>query len=177
MKTKLIFVGGIHGVGKTTLCQELSKRLNFKYLSASKLIKWRSLKKKVRNIENTQKILIYELKKKLDKTKFNLLEGHFTLFNVYNEIIKIKLDIFEKINPLFLIVIKNSIENIKNNLEIRDSKNYNLNLLENMQELEIEHAHYISKKLKIEILEISNKDFLNKIDLIKEFVDYNESTN
>lgn len=40
MKTSnIIFIAGIHGVGKSTLCKKLSSRYNIEHYSASELIK------------------------------------------------------------------------------------------------------------------------------------------
>lgn len=38
MKRQIIFVGGIHGVGKTTLCKKIESRYNMEHFSASNLI-------------------------------------------------------------------------------------------------------------------------------------------
>ena len=64
---KIIFVGGIHGVGKTTLCRKISEKLLLKHFSASDLIS--NLKseniakdKKVSDVNENQNILLESIK-------------------------------------------------------------------------------------------------------------------
>jgi len=43
MFDNIVFVGGIHGVGKSTICQHICRELNMEYLSASELSKWEEI--------------------------------------------------------------------------------------------------------------------------------------
>jgi adenylate kinase len=45
----IAFIGGIHGVGKSTICQQICDKLNLVYLSASELIKWSDINEDVKN--------------------------------------------------------------------------------------------------------------------------------
>ena len=63
-------VGGIHGVGKSTICRQLALDLSIHYLSASEVLKWKDLNtdkknKNVNNISDTQDRLITSLKHSL----------------------------------------------------------------------------------------------------------------
>jgi len=40
MNKEIIFIGGIHGVGKGTLCKRIASDLNIIHLSASEVLKW-----------------------------------------------------------------------------------------------------------------------------------------
>ncbi len=40
---KIIFVGGVHAVGKGTICENLSQKFNLEHLSASQVLKWDEL--------------------------------------------------------------------------------------------------------------------------------------
>jgi hypothetical protein len=75
MDNNLIFVGGIHGVGKTTLCKKLTEELHFNHYSASQLIKMLKSEngdgdnknKGVKNIDGNQDLLITAINQYLDK--------------------------------------------------------------------------------------------------------------
>ena len=50
MKTKqIVFIGGIHGVGKGTLCREIEKVIQVETISASDLLKWNEVSKEFGN--------------------------------------------------------------------------------------------------------------------------------
>ncbi len=57
MKQKdIVFVGGIHGVGKSTLCSKFNNLLGISHYSASDLIK-----KKNRELVNTSKTRMFNI--------------------------------------------------------------------------------------------------------------------
>lgn len=77
MYRNIIFVGGIHGVGKSTVCKQVGEKLGIEYLSASDVLKWRDIKadykdKNVEDIGYTQDKLIVGLNQiiKIDKKYF-----------------------------------------------------------------------------------------------------------
>ena len=44
MYNNIIFIGGVHGVGKGTICQKIKEKLDFTHLSASEVLKWDDFK-------------------------------------------------------------------------------------------------------------------------------------
>ena len=152
----IVFIGGIHGVGKTTVCKELSKISNFEYLSASEVINWSQIelskKKNVDSIQETQSRLLFGLSNLVDETKKYILDGHFCLLNNEEQIIDIPLETFKAINPLSLNIIVDSAQNISQRLEKRDNIKYSIEFLDNMQEREMRYARHISDILKIPLI-------------------------
>ena len=55
-KTKL-FIGGIRGVGKGSLCKKLVEAYLCEYVSASALLNWNKKSKQVQDVSRNQKIL------------------------------------------------------------------------------------------------------------------------
>jgi adenylate kinase len=49
MFKNIFFIGGIHGVGKSTICQQVCREMNIEYLSASELLKWGEINDDVKN--------------------------------------------------------------------------------------------------------------------------------
>ena len=154
MLNKIAFIGGIHGVGKSTICRKICEKIELEYLSASNLLKWNDINndaqnKKVKNIPATQDRLIIGLANTIKKNKSYLLDGHYCLLNSANEIVKIPLDTFKKINPISLNLILGNISEIKNRLEKRDSIQYDEELLNRMQKNELKYAKYLSKAMGV----------------------------
>ena len=169
--SKIIFLGGIHGVGKGTLSKKLISELNLEYLSASKLLRWDRVSndiqnKKVSNISKTQERLLNALKEKCEQNKQYILDGHFCLFNAKGVVEKISFDTFAKINPRIIAVITTNEKIIKQRLEKRDEKIYDIKLLKKMQKIEKDYAVEIASILKIPFFEIKDgnqNDFINLI--------------
>lgn len=156
MSSKIFFIGGIHGVGKSTICKEICRELNLEYLSASQLLKWNELNKnpqnkKVDNILLTQNNLIIGLRNNTQNDKNYLLDGHYCLLNKTNMIEAIPLDTFIQIKPINLNIILGNIDEISKRLEDRDKKIYPVELLQKFQDYELFHAKQISKKLNINL--------------------------
>ena len=154
MFDNIIFIGGIHGVGKSTICQHICRELNLEYLSASELLKWEDINddvknKKVRDIPFTQNRLIEGLSNTIEKGHFYLLDGHYCLLNEKAEVEKISIDIFMQINPKVLGLIIGDIREIKTRLDLRDKKNYDFWLLEQLQKTELDYAKELSVVLNV----------------------------
>lgn len=156
MYHEIAFIGGIHGVGKSTICKHICSELNLVYLSASELLKWEDINedannKKVKDIPDTQNRLILGLTNTVQKDTNYLLDGHYCLLNNDNEVVNIPLDTFEKISPISLNLILGDISEIKKRLETRDKKPYDYTLLERLQNEELTYAKYLSKTLGISL--------------------------
>lgn len=164
MLNNITFIGGIHGVGKSTICRQICDEVKLEYLSASELIKWKDINKdaqnkKVKNIPATQDRLIIGLTNTVQKDKSYLLDGHYCLLNSENEIVNIPLDTFKSINPISLNIILGDINEINDRLEKRDNRPYDQDLLTRMQESELNYARHLSKTLGVTLTIGTPKDF------------------
>ena len=164
MINNIAFIGGIHGVGKSTICRQICDEVKLEYLSASKLIKWQDINedvqnKKVKNILATQDRLIIGLINHIHKDKSYLLDGHYCLLNSNNEIVNVPLGTFKLINPTSLNIVLGDIIEIKNRLEKRDNRPYDQELLTRLQENELNYAIHVSKTLGVTLNIGTQKDF------------------
>lgn len=164
MLDNIAFIGGIHGVGKSTICRHICDEVKLEYLSASELIKWKDINedvqnKKVKNIPATQGRLILGLTNSVQKDKSYILDGHYCLLNCKNEIVNIPLDTFKLINPVSLNIVLGDVVEIKNRLEKRDNQPYDQELLTRMQESELDYARYMSKTLGVTLNIGTQRDF------------------
>ncbi len=171
MMSKIIFVGGIHGVGKSMICQKISEQTNAVHKKASEIIKWGEISesgnKKVVNIQDTQDKLIAGLEKIRGNDETYLLDGHFCLRNTADVIEKIPMDTFEKIAPMLLVIITEKIDVIKKRLDQRDNKIHDTDMLRNMQITEIGYAQQVSLELEVPLVEIKNGNYRSLIKEIR----------
>ncbi|MUG99456.1 AAA family ATPase [Scytonema sp. UIC 10036] len=167
-KRKLIFVGGVHGVGKTTLCKEIESKFHVKHFSASNLISREKqeehlLNKLVEKIGENQDILLTAINKYFKNENWYLLDGHFCLLNKDNEITKIPESTYDGICPNAILLLVDKPEDIYARLSSRDSIKHDLALLKYFQEQEIGYAEYISGKLNIPYLIYHLTESKNKV--------------
>ncbi|MFI5158865.1 MAG: ATP-binding protein [Sphingobacteriales bacterium] len=167
---QIIFAGGIHGVGKSTLCHEITAALSIGYLSASEVLKWKDLNtdaknKKVVDIPDTQSRLINGLNAILEVEKTYLLDGHYCLFNKDGEITPVPMETFTKIDPIALVLVIGSVSDIKAALEKRDQRVYDAGVLTLMQERETSYAHEVAAHLDVPLF-IFDKQTNNIADII-----------
>ena len=97
-----IFIAGSYGVGKSTLCDNLSRVSGVPAYSAGDLIscingEQYGANKVVQDKEANQDILVIEVGKKLDHYPTILLAGHFCIFDSLNNVDKLPYSVFQKI--------------------------------------------------------------------------------
>jgi len=160
-RSKIIFIGGIHGVGKGTFCNEISKKFKLNHLTASEVLKWNEISdlksKVVKDITSTQERLLNNLDKIIKVEGNYVLDGHFTLLDSKGTPQKIEDETFIRINPISIILLTCDARTILSRLKNRDNFEYDLEIIQSMQEMEVEHANHISNKLRIPLFEIKDK--------------------
>lgn len=164
----LIFIGGIHGVGKTYFCNNIVNKFNLKAYSASELIsrikgeQFNKLKR-VENINKNQDILIEAIDHLVDKNNFFFLDGHFCLLNKEGRITRVPVRTFENLSPKAIIVLIESVEKIIDRLYKRDNIQYDKEVIELFQGEELVYSLDISGKLQIPYLAFSNSQNSSKV--------------
>lgn len=166
----IIFIGGIHGVGKGTICKEIVLKTDLIHLTASQILKWEEISdcdnKLVKNINSTQDRLIKGLKNLIKKDKKYLLDGHFCLLNSDEIPSRIDEDTFDQINPKAIAIVIDNVEEIAKRLEARDGKIYDAKVLNELQQMEIEYAKYLSDKYSIPYIEIKEGNYTQLMKII-----------
>jgi len=170
MYTNINFIGGIHGVGKGTICDKIESESNLIHLSASDVLNWGEISdlknKRVSRFDESQNRLLTGLKNVINPNKEYLLDGHFCLLNIEGLPEKVHEKTFMVINPRTISVVIEDPEIIFYRLLQRDGKGYDLSILAQMQEMEIEYAKKLSIKFNIPYFEIINgnySDLLNHL--------------
>lgn len=166
MKKSIIFVSGVHGVGKTTFIKQLSKKISLNYYSSSDLIKRYNTTldfpdKKIDNVDKNQNALLQSIKLNINEKCF-ILDGHFVLLDTSNRIIDIPLETFEELNICKIILLTLDSKIIMNRLKKRNDKTLDLNVIERLQQREVSRAKSISLKLGINLTHLSNEYSIKK---------------
>lgn len=157
-----VFLGGIHGVGKTTACERVFIPAGYHCVTASSLIKAYGVRsdqnKRVENVADNQAALIAQLA--LEKECHNqlLLDGHYCLISSKGTFESIDIDVFRQIKPSAFILLKDCPSVIAQRLKNRDGKTWDQSFVEQFQVAEEQHAQYISHELNIPLHIFSNED-------------------
>jgi adenylate kinase len=154
MTTRAVFIGGVHGVGKSYFCKSIVCRFDAAHVTASELI-GRHVKhqidKTVPDIEKNQLILAEELARYQTSCRTILLDGHFCLLNAASSIQDVPLKTFEAISPCAIILLIDSPETIAARLSNRDSGVHSIKLISELQSREVARANLISQSLNVPI--------------------------
>lgn len=170
-----IFLGGIHGVGKSSLCEKIFIPFGYECFTASQLIKTSGgtlrKDKAVENLDQNQALLVSRVRYQQKKSFRFLLDGHFVLKDINSQLQKIPLEVFRCLKLTKLILLTGNEQDIAQRLNKRDGQRWEVGFLQDFQNIEREHAHFISQELGIPLLVCDIHNSLNKI---KKFL-YNEN--
>ena len=166
----LIFVAGVHGVGKGYLCKKALDYYDVVHKSASALIKENSTTilnkdKHTDNVDGNQVVLIKALAEYKKNNSHLLLDGHFALLDKEGSIKDIPQETFSGMKIDYVILISESVETIRERVKSRDGIEINYNINE-LIDRELQNAIKITSALNIPFIELkapSSEDFIKKL--------------
>jgi adenylate kinase len=154
----LVFVGGVHGVGKSTVCAEVAVRLGLPMHSASAVIRAEKRRaipeqgKSVADVDGNQQLLIAGVRKLLELSPgIQLLDGHFTLRSTTGKIECISVSVFEQLGIRHVVCIQDAAPSILMRLTQRDGCSGSLEEITALQEAELQHADFVAKHLGVQL--------------------------
>ena len=155
---EVIFIGGIHGVGKSTYC---NKKYNdtYAHVTASQLIKrgGESLikaNKKVTDIAKNQEILIRAIKEQLKINSKLVIDGHYCLLKENDLISLIDKEVFGSMRITKLILLISDPTQIRKRINKRDQNHWTSDFISSFQDKEVEHANSIASHLGLELFTV-----------------------
>ncbi len=153
MNGSTIFIAGIYGTGKSTICSALSKRFHIPSFSAGDLIsaingEQYGANKAVADKDSNQVLLAERVQELNHENKQIILAGHFCIFNAHNEVEILPESVYSALNIAQIILLEADIQNIVLNLRRRDGKDYSEKSVTALMEREREQSERISKQLK-----------------------------
>ena len=168
-----VFIGGVHGVGKTTFLNTMFKPLGFATFSASDLIKRHKQMirrdKTVSDIVGNQEGLIVESSKEAARHRLYALDGHFTLLSSKRKVQSIPIEVFALLKLDCIILLSDSCEQIQMRLMSRDGTKWSKALINSFLNEEERRAVKIAARLKIPLLRVQ-KTNISSLTRIKAFV-------
>lgn len=149
----IIFIAGVHGVGKSFLCKNYSIKHSILHKSASQLIREFdsesiSVNKQTKDINRNQEILTQAVNSIHTQNKSMLLDGHFILINTTGDFISINPIVFKNLNIDGIVLIENDQNVIEKRLSERDRGLVSFNI-ERMLTLEKEQALLVANSYSI----------------------------
>ena len=162
-KSDIIFVGGIHGVGKSYFCDRITSKTNLRTYSASKLIaelKNEQFKsdKLIADIRDNQNYLLDAVNRISEKEY--ILDGHFCLLNSSGEVERIPLDTFKRLPIKAIMVIYDDVSKIVARLNERDGIKHNETTFEKFQNEELSYAKEIAELLCVTFTIINCESYI-----------------
>lgn len=153
MNGSTIFIAGVYGTGKSTICSALSERLNIPAFSAGDLIsaingEQYGANKAVIDKNNNQVLLAERVQELNRKHRQIILAGHFCIFNTHNGVEILPESVYSSLNITQIILLEADIQDIVLNLHRRDGKDYSEKSVTALMEKEREQSERISKQLK-----------------------------
>lgn len=154
----VIFLAGVHGVGKTFLGRTAADLAGLTYASASSLIReemraqnWDS-SKRVRDAPANQEALIRAIDKlHREHEAMIVLDGHFVLRGEHGDYVRLPIDVFQRLNLCGVILLDSSVDTILNRLRARGGFNPPREEVLSLQREERDHVEKICSALKIPV--------------------------
>jgi adenylate kinase len=161
---QVIFVAGVHGVGKTTLCDDYFESYGVQCRSASQLIKEAKEdavargSKNVMDIAGNQELLINAVRKIAASGKTLLLDGHFALLNESSQIEMLSAKNFVDLGVAGVVLVTDKPSFILSRLKDRDGKGLDYSMVKALQIAEAKQARAVSQELGAPMFEINAFD-------------------
>ncbi len=158
----MVFISGIHGVGKTYFCNIIKEKIGIPTYSASDLIsKIRNTSfdknKIVPDINENQKFLIMAVSKLRASEKPFVLDGHFCLLNKLNEIQRIPYKLFLDLKPETIVLLTEKPEIIVERRKKRDNLNISIESIDCFQEAEATYAEEVADRIGADLFQMDMK--------------------
>jgi len=150
----MIFISGIHGVGKSYFCEKVKSCLRIDAYSASTLIselKSELFKKDklIADIENNQDYLLAAVKKLDEMEQIFLLDGHLCLLNAQGDVQRISIQTFIDLKPRGIVLLTEDPVVIAERRKTRDGVDHDIGKISAFQNEEVTYAEEISELMGI----------------------------
>lgn len=153
----VVFVGGVHGVGKTTICAQVAQLAGCLHVTASEIIRREraqaiaSAGKLVADVDGNQRLLIggfHTLRQKAGATPI-LLDGHFAMRNGVGEIQSVSVDVFRSLEIDRVVCLVDEPSAIAARIRQRDGTAPADREIADLQNAELRHARQVAAALAV----------------------------
>lgn len=173
---KVIFVAGIHALGKSTTCKLISDEFDIPHYTASQIIRDEKFyavsasSKLVADVTDNQRLLIQGASRLL-KGKHFLLDGHFTIRRKLDGGIEaIHADIFRELCVSNVVLFTDHPEKISKRTHARDGVLQPVEIFQSHQDAEIAHGKHVADTLGLPIVILQAFDSEGMAKAIKNWI-------
>lgn len=169
---KVIFVAGIHAVGKSTACKVVSDEFGIPHFTASQIIRDEKLSaisansKLVVDVIDNQRLLIQGVTRLLEDG-YLLLDGHFTMRRESDAGIEpVHVDVFRDLRVGGVVLFTDHPEEISKRMHARDGVLHPVEMFQSHQDAEIAHAKHVADILGLPIVTLHAFDTKGMVSVI-----------
>lgn len=149
----VIFLAGVHGVGKGFVGVPVAQELEISHFTASQLIReekgqttW-GTDKKTSDLDDNQLALIRAVAQKRLTHDTILLDGHFVLRNSQGVLTPLEIEVFKELHLTGVILLTEESNVIASRLAIRDKNDIDHDAISDLAKAESEHAHTVCHEI------------------------------
>lgn len=172
----VIFLAGVHGVGKGFLGAPVARTLGVDHFTASQLIReekghstW-GTDKRVSDFDDNQLALIQAVKKRSGTGKDMLLDGHFVLRAMSGELVPLAKEVFAELQFSAVILLTDDVEVIVGRLLSRDGVVVNPETVNELSASESAHASNVCQTLQVPLVVLHRATVQTLIDVVIQFL-------
>lgn len=152
----MIFISGVHGVGKSYFCDQVKANLGIHTYSASKLIASRknvdfSNNKLILDIDDNQLYLLAAVQELNASSAQYHLDGHFCLLNADGIVTRIPPETFKALQPEAIVLLTERPEIIAERRKQRDGIIHDVSAIRRFQDEESSYAKEIAEEQGVPI--------------------------
>lgn len=161
---KVIFVAGIHAVGKSTACKVVSDAFGIPHFTASQIIRDEKSSavsensKLVADVVDNQRLLTQGVARLLEDG-YLLLDGHFTMRRKLDAGIEpVHVDVFRDLRVGSVVLYIDHPKEISKRMHTRDGVLHPVEMFQSHQDAEIAHAKHVADTLGLPIVTLQAFD-------------------
>lgn len=168
----IVFVGGIHGVGKTYLGAPAAQHLGIRHATASQLIReerglqtW-GTDKRVAGIDENQAALVSATARLRAEGQRLLLDGHFVLRETSGSLTMVDVQVFRDLQIGAALLLATELDVVLNRLRERGDHSWSESELRTLADYEEAHARRVSEELRLPLKHLvspTREDFVSAL--------------
>lgn len=169
----VIFLAGVHGVGKGFLGAPVASSMGIAHLTASQLIReekgqatW-GLDKKTSDLDDNQLALIRAVAQRRLTHPSILLDGHFVLRDAQGVLTPLATSVFKELHLTGVILLTEAESVIASRLALRDKGTPDVQAISELAEAELAHAQVVCNELGLPLAVIHAPTLASLTDAAK----------
>jgi len=168
----VIFLAGVHGVGKGFLGTPVANSMGITHLTASQLIReekgqatWGN-DKRTSDLDDNQLALIRAVAHRRLTHPGILLDGHFVLRNAHGVLTPLATTVFKELHLTGVILLTEGAKIIASRLAMRDKGTPDVQAISELAEAELAHAQVVCNELELPLAVIHAPTLANLTDAV-----------